>query len=175
MSEIDYWSNRWDTGKIGWHKEDINRHLKANFVQCQTGTILSYGFRKTSRIKHFPVIQDRTNLFVRRNFLLNSLLNLALTFSSCSSVWKNKGSTLAGRSRLSVMGWCFCLDWKCKNFIPVKVVGVEFCQKACEDFFSENKIEFEKLDSVYKAKTKPIKIYCGDFYTCPITEKVLIK
>ena len=61
---------------------------------------------------------------------------------------------------------------KSLSFIPVKVVGVEFCQKACEAFFAENQIEFEKKESVYVAKTKSIKIYCGDFFTCPITEKV---
>ena len=57
--------------------------------------------------------------------------------------------------------------------IPIKVVGVEFCQKACEDFFAENQIEYEKTASAYVAKNIPLKIYCGDFYTCPITEKVL--
>ena len=61
---------------------------------------------------------------------------------------------------------------KSLSFIPVKVVGVEFCQKACEAFFTENQIEFEKKESVFVAKTKSIKIYCGDFFKCPITEKV---
>ena len=52
------------------------------------------------------------------------------------------------------------------------VIGVEFCTKACTDFFVENKIDYEQVDSVFIAKDKKLKIYCGDFFTCPIEEKV---
>lgn len=53
-----------------------------------------------------------------------------------------------------------------------QVIGVEFAEKACEDFFKENNLEFDVSNSVYMAKDKAIKIYCGDFYTCAIAEKV---
>lgn len=52
------------------------------------------------------------------------------------------------------------------------VVGVEFCAQAVAEFFTEHAIPHEKTDAAYVATDRKLKVYYGDFFTCPIAEKV---
>lgn len=76
------------------------------------------------------------------------------------------------------------LTKKCRVFLPLcgktldlayladqghDVFGCEFIQKAVEDFFNEQKLDFETSVlpsgiSVFKAINKKITLYCGDFF-----------
>ena len=53
------------------------------------------------------------------------------------------------------------------------VVGLEFAAQAVEEFFADNKIEFQiqKLDGYEIYTADGYKIYRGDFFTIPISEK----
>ena len=125
MAEKSFWSERWETDKIGWHREEINGHLKNHYVKSEKGIFENCVFQK---------FYERISVLV----------------------------PLCGKTK--------DLLWLAEQ--GCQVIGVEFAEKACEDFFNENKLEFEVSNSVFTAKDKPIKIYCGDFYTCEITEKV---
>lgn len=58
------------------------------------------------------------------------------------------------------------LLWLAKR--DLGVVGVELSQIAVESFFAEHDLEFEvrsdRVLSCYHAKTRPIVIYCGDYF-----------
>lgn len=76
------------------------------------------------------------------------------------------------------------LDKNCRVFLPLcgktldlvyladkghEVFGCEFVQKACEDFFKEQSLEYETLSlpsglTKFKATSKKITLYCGDFF-----------
>lgn len=53
------------------------------------------------------------------------------------------------------------------------VVGLEFAAQAVEEFFADNKIEFQiqKFDDYEIYTADGYKIYRGDFFTIPISEK----
>merc|ERR1711962_206805 len=53
------------------------------------------------------------------------------------------------------------------------VVGLEFASQAVEEFFSDNQIEYkiQKFDSHEIYTADGYKIYRGDFFTVPISEK----
>ena len=37
MTEKGFWSERWQTDKIGWHRAEINSHLKNHYVKSEKG------------------------------------------------------------------------------------------------------------------------------------------
>lgn len=55
-----------------------------------------------------------------------------------------------------------------------KVIGSEFSQKACEDFFRENKIPFdiEKTRDFIIYKSEMITLYCGDYFKLKLDQKI---
>lgn len=36
-NELEFWQNRWETGKTGWHKQEINQYLKKYYQKCEKG------------------------------------------------------------------------------------------------------------------------------------------
>lgn len=54
-----------------------------------------------------------------------------------------------------------------------KVIGSEFSEKACTDFFQENKIEFKvsNIDGFIVFKSEMITLYCGDYFKLQLENK----
>ena len=121
-NQLEFWQNRWETGKAGWHKQDINQHLKKYYEKCEKGKIWWF-------LIH-----------------LNILVLVPLCGKTKDLLW------------LTEQG--------------CDVVGVEFCPQAVAEFFNEHQIPHEKTDSAYVATDRKLKVYYGDFFTCPIVEKV---
>jgi thiopurine S-methyltransferase len=55
-----------------------------------------------------------------------------------------------------------------------RVIGSEFSEKACLDFFKENNIEFKtsKKDEFIIFESKMITLYCGDYFKLKLDKKI---
>jgi thiopurine S-methyltransferase len=55
-----------------------------------------------------------------------------------------------------------------------RVIGSEFSEVACNDFFIENKIEFKtRIEGDFKVfKSEMITLYCGDYFNLNLSKKV---
>jgi thiopurine S-methyltransferase len=55
-----------------------------------------------------------------------------------------------------------------------KVIGSEFSEKACLDFYKENNIEFKRSnkDGFIVFESKMINLYCGDYFKLKLDKKI---